>query len=795
MTATVATTEARPRRPVFGAVAEEAMRRRPSDWVRLTVATVLVAALSASATTPSSADVALLNLVQTLPAGLRPVFTTLWDVGALWALGLVVAAAVVGRRWRLARDLLVAGLLGWGAARVVGSVVVGHAGLRAGLQTLTHRGTTPPFPLVRLSLLVAVAVAAGPYIGRPVRRWGAVLVGAVAVSSVFLGYAFPTDVLGGLLLGWGAAAAVHLAVGSPGRRPSSRQLAALLPTIGIRATDIALAAAQPSDATLFVCTDAEGPLRVKVIGRDEVDAQLLAKVWRFLVYKEPAPALYVTRAQQVEHEACMALLARAAGVRVPEILFVGKAGPKAALLVARGQRGADLSDLSEHELTDALLEATWREVATLHRVHLTHGALDAAHVVVADERPTLVGFAHASTGGFGLRRVRDIAQLLAATTALVGAQRAVAACVDVLGTPALVDTIPILQPSILLRHTRSAFGDRRHERLDELRATAARAAGVEPPALSQLQRVRGSSVLMAVSALVAVGVLLNQVGNPEYVWDATQHAAGGWVIVALAASLATNVAYAVALMGTLPLPLPLWITSELQFGMSYANLAIPVIGGTGLQIRFLQRQGAELPAAVAAGGLLATAGGVISQIPLLAAAIALSPDTLRLGGVPVGGIVKTVAVALVAIGAVGAVAFGVPRLRHAVVPPMRGAAATIWTALRSPRQLAMMLGGNALVSLLYGACLFACLRAFGGSLSYWTLLAVSLAVGTLASLVPIPGGSTAVGSVGVAGALTSLGVPTHIAVAATLTNQVTVNYLPAMPGWVATRHLLRHDYL
>jgi uncharacterized membrane protein YbhN (UPF0104 family) len=134
-------------------------------------------------------------------------------------------------------------------------------------------------------------------------------------------------------------------------------------------------------------------------------------------------------------------------------------------------------------------------------------------------------------------------------------------------------------------------------------------------------------------------------------------------------------------------------------------------------------------------------------------------------------------------------------LRRTVLPPVKDAVATFWTALRSPRQLALMLGGNVVVSLLYGFCLLACLRAFGGDLSIWALLAISITIGTLASLVPIPGGSTAVGSVGVASALTTLGVPTHVAVAATLTNQVTVNYLPAIPGWLATRHLLRHDYL
>jgi uncharacterized membrane protein YbhN (UPF0104 family) len=85
----------------------------------------------------------------------------------------------------------------------------------------------------------------------------------------------------------------------------------------------------------------------------------------------------------------------------------------------------------------------------------------------------------------------------------------------------------------------------------------------------------------------------------------------------------------------------------------------------------------------------------------------------------------------------------------------------------------------------YGFCLQACLAAFGATLSFWSLLPANIFLGTLASLVPIPGGSTAVASVGLSGALVAFGVPKEIAVAAVLTNQLVVSYLPAVPGWVA----------
>ena len=139
--------------------------------------------------------------------------------------------------------------------------------------------------------------------------------------------------------------------------------------------------------------------------------------------------------------------------------------------------------------------------------------------------------------------------------------------------------------------------------------------------------------------------------------------------MALGLSLATNLPYAVALMGTLPLRLPWWPTAELQLAMSYSNLVIPVIGGTGFQIRFLQRQGAELPAAVAAGGLLSVVGAVITQLPLFALALWLSPDVVHLGSVPVSGILRVVLIVIFVLGVVVALAFGVPRLRRGRAAP------------------------------------------------------------------------------------------------------------------------------
>jgi uncharacterized membrane protein YbhN (UPF0104 family) len=260
-------------------------------------------------------------------------------------------------------------------------------------------------------------------------------------------------------------------------------------------------------------------------------------------------------------------------------------------------------------------------------------------------------------------------------------------------------------------------------------------------------------------------------------------------------SLSTNVAAATALAGTVPVQLPLWRTTELQLSMSFSNLAVPAVGGMASQVRFLQKQGVDATSAVAAGVVLSTAANLVTYLVLFGIAVALAPDSIQTGSVPASGIAWALLVIVVVVLLVVAVIRFVPKVRSRVVPQVKKAANTIAGAVRSPRRLVEMVAGNALNAILYGLVLLCCIVAFGGSANFWTVLALSIFVGTIASAIPIPGGDTAVRSVGMSGALTAIGVPTPVAVAAVLANQLVSNYLPALPGWFATKDLLADDYL
>ena len=645
---------------------------------------------------------------------------------------------------------------------------------------------------------MAVIAAASPFLTRPTRRLGRLLILLMAVGSLYLGIALPDAAFAAVVLGWGVGAAVHLAFGSPGGRPTRAQVGAALEELGVSAHDVELARRQPRGSTLMLAEDDDGPLHVRVLGRDEADAQFMAKLWRFLLYKDGGPRLYMTRLEDVEHEAYTLLLAARSGVRVPDVVVTGIAGPSAALLVDRRPTGTRLVDADPADVSDAVLDEVWQQAAQLHDANVAHGALNARHIMVVPGAATIVDFSASSTAN-SMRQAEDVAELLVSTADIVGDDRAIAAALRGIGSgrarrhasrdptgraerrPAR-DRPPCPQGAQAARRHAACGRGHRDRRPSE-------------PPLQQLYRVNTTNLLMAVGTLIAVFALLSQIGDPEEFWDTITGANWWWLAVALTVSFLTNFATAFSLMGCVPITLPLMRTAELQLSMSFSNLAVPAVGGLAAQVRFLQLQGIDLASAVAAGGLLADVGNIAAQVILFVVAVALSPTAIHTGDIPVDSVISVVLIiVVVAVLAVGLV-LAVPRLRNVVMPPVKSAATTIWEAVRSPRRLLLLFGGNMINAFMYAFVLDACIIAFGGSINYWTLLALNIFIGTIASLIPIPGGGTAVNSVGMTGALTAVGISTEIAVAAVLANQLVSSFIPAVPGWFATKNLMNDGYL
>ena len=88
----------------FGPASELPYRRRTSDRIRVVIAVIIVALVIAHQGHENTSEDSLFQLINGLPNALAPLFEILYRFGALWAVGLVVVAALVAFRWNTARQ-------------------------------------------------------------------------------------------------------------------------------------------------------------------------------------------------------------------------------------------------------------------------------------------------------------------------------------------------------------------------------------------------------------------------------------------------------------------------------------------------------------------------------------------------------------------------------------------------------------------------------------------------------------------------------------------------------------------
>ena len=139
-----------------------------------------------------------------------------------------------------------------------------------------------------------------------------------------------------------------------------------------------------------------------------------------------------------------------------------------------------LGELTADELDDELLRTGWRTLGKLGDAGIAHLRIDPSTVAVAGEEVWLLDFDAATPAPTRDQLQTDRVQLLAATAAVVGEERAVAAALESLGTDGAAALLPYLQSAALatpLRKTVRAAGIN----VDQLRAHLAEAAGVTVP--------------------------------------------------------------------------------------------------------------------------------------------------------------------------------------------------------------------------------------------------------------------------------------------------------------------------
>ncbi|MGW0611085.1 lysylphosphatidylglycerol synthase domain-containing protein [Streptomyces sp. NPDC002788] len=688
-----------------------------------------------------------------------------------------------------------------------------------------------------------------------------------AFSMLVTGYTTPFSIILTVLIGWTVAYGTLYAVGSPNVRPTGKTLMAGLRTVGFRPVsasreDISDNSPDTGDRgrRYFVALEDGPPLDVTVVDREQQAQGFFYRAWRNLTLRGFATRSSLQSLRQaLEQEALLAYAAIAAGANAPKLIATSELGPDAVMLVYEHSGGRTLDSLSDEEITDDLLGDTWHQVKALQSRRIAHRRL-VGDAILVDGSGTVIltdlRVGEIAAGDLLLRM--DISQLLVTLGLRVGAERAVASAVGVLGPDAVADCLPMLQPIALSRSTRATLRRLARERaqrereavldasrqakqtrleetsdqtapvlekpdkkavraeqraekqaidealeeareedlLSQIRQQVLRIRPQAPVEPARLERVRPRTLISFIAGAIGAYFLLTQLTHIEF-GPLIANAEWGWVAAAVLFSMASYVAAALALLGFVPERVPFLRTVAAQVAGSFVKIVAPAaVGGVALNTRFLQRAGVRPGLAVASVGASQLFGLGCHILMLLAFGYLTGTEKT-----PSLSPSRTVIAGLLTVAVLVLVVTSVPFLRKFVVTRVRslfaGVVPRMLDVLQRPQKLVTGIGGMLLLTACFVMCLDASIRAFGDettSISIASVAVVFLAGNALGSAAPTPGGVGAVEATLTVG-LIAVGLPKEVAAPAVLLFRLLTLWLPVLPGWLAFNHLTRKQAL
>ncbi|MER6672523.1 lysylphosphatidylglycerol synthase transmembrane domain-containing protein [Streptomyces sp. NPDC000983] len=701
-------------------------------------------------------------------------------------------------------------------------------------------------------------------------RWRAVLWMVLlldAFSMLVTGYTTPFSIILTVLIGWTVAYGTLYAVGSPNVRPTGRTLVAGLRTVGFR--PVSAARDETTDhgdsgdrgRRYFVTLEDGRPLDVTVVDREQQAQAFFYRVWRNLTLRGIATRRSLQSLRQaLEQEALLAYAAIAAGANAPKLIATSELGPDAVMLVYEHTGGRTLDSLDDDEITDELLHLTWQQVRALQSRRIAHRRLAGDAILVDRSGKVILTDLRGGEIAAGELLLRmDVAQLVTTLGLRVGAERAVASAVAVLGPDAVAACLPMLQPIALTRSTRATLRRRARERaerereavleasrqaklaraeaaaedtgpvvlekngkkavraearaekraideaieeareedlLTQIRHVVLRIRPQAPVEPARLERVRPRTLISFIAGAIGAYFLLTQLTHIEF-GPLVSTAEWGWVAAAVLFSAASYFAAAMALLGFVPERVPFMRTVGAQVAGSFVKIVAPAaVGGVALNTRFLQRSGVRPGLAVASVGASQLFGLGCHILMLLAFGYLTGTEKT-----PSLSPSRTVIAGLLTVAVLVLVVTSVPFLRKFVVTRVRslfaGVVPRMLDVLQRPQKLITGIGGMLLLTACFVMCLDASIRAFGDETT--SISIASVAVVFLAGNA-LGSAAPTPGGVGAVEAtltvgLIAVGLPSEVAAPSVLLFRLLTLWLPVLPGWLAFNQLTRKGAL
>jgi uncharacterized protein (TIRG00374 family) len=782
--------------------------RSPVDFMRLIVAAVAVGlsllGLSYLQETAAGLEDDFAEISRAVPAFFTVTIYATFGIIASFVPAIVFFWILIRRRWRLfGLYLLTSFVVKVLMNLLLADIIADRAQAPEPPANLPSWTTDLVYSPAGMGSLAAALVVTGPWLSRRWRRTAWTFLLLIIPFEMFVGLDVPSGLLVGLATGWFVGSAAVVAFGSPQRNPTAQQVAEGLSDAGIYLDQLKRAAVDARGSTPYFGVGgderhfgvgAEGQRYfIKVLGADERSADLMFRVYRWLRLSGIGDELpFSSLRRAVEHEAMVSAMAQRAGVETPPIVAPVSLVDNSMALVYERVDGQSLDSLESERFTPDLLRRIWQQVAVLRDHRIAHRDLRLANVFITDDGdPLIIDFGFGEVAADDLLLNQDVAQLVVSTSVEAGAERAVAAAVDVVGPEAVAAAAPRMQPLLLAGATQSALKEQKGL-LDAIYEQITATTHLQEVELAKVERVKPRTIFFAVMLFVAVWVLIPQFADLPRILQEVRGADWAWAIPALVFSMLTYVGAAMALSASVSERLSVAKTTLVTLGGSFVNRITPAkVGGIALNLRYLQKQGVDTAVAASSIGLYQGVG-VAVHLSLLLAFTVWAGQTVSISDfLPSGTIIFIVtAVVLVLIGVV----IAIPRIRRAfhtwVKPQMSKIGASLVDLMRSPLRLVVMVGGSAILTLSYVGALWASIQAFGGGLPVAGIAVVFLAGASIASAAPTPGGIGAVEAALVAG-LTALGLASAVAVPAVFLYRLATFWVPVIPGWIGFSLLQR----
>jgi uncharacterized protein (TIRG00374 family) len=533
-------------------------------------------------------------------------------------------------------------------------------------------------------------------------------------------------------------------------------------------------------------------------------------------------------------------------LKVPQPIVMGDAGASSFIVFHSPQKGRHAHQLDLAHASDAQIEHIFSQLEKAHHYGITHRNITAASLGVIPAQPThtdetvalphisreqllkaasahsdstndhsadhgpssesqsegeaiVCGWVHGDLASTQGHIQMDRVQLIALLAASIGVERTLACAQKVLSPTQLASLVPYLQTVLIPQPTRQLPGWNRkilsglRTRITQLIPQNQELEQAQPVRLSRFSLRRFVTALLLLVALIAVFTQLNL----NEMVDAVKHANPWWAVASCIMGLVSWLGSAIAF--------GVFIPKEKRKGhilgiigtqavASFTAVSMPVAAGPlTVNTIFLKKIGMDNTHAVATSTADTVAEFTTTFLMFIVLGLFTGSNSLK-NALPG----QTILIVVGVLAAIIAIIMLIPPLRKYIITKWGTAIRNYWhevvTLFTQPSVLVISMIGSIIQNTTLAAGFWMSLLAFGYHLNFIETLFIFLLSNAIGSAAPTPGGLGAVETI-VSVAFTSVGVPSTIAVSATLLFRLASYWLRMVLGyaymkWMQKRNLL-----